>query len=313
LFAFYPGFAISVERFLSEPLGGLLVLLSLLILAHKRIAWAGIVLALAVLARETALLAALATAGIWLLQTVLRFKTDRWRAPGPLYWLPPVVVYLCWQAWLHSAGLGSTVSVAGRGNLLGWPMTGITASASDLLVRISADGVYFLLMMAATLAWAAVVATVFRRADGPYRWIWLAYLALASLLGTAIWNNSPGFLRITTELNLLGMLVYLLVAKVPHRLVVLAWLGCWSLTAGAEAYRLHLIDQARFDAGPLTAPGLSHGPEKENDRLNKAVAAKATRRLRYTSVQWFSSPVPQPFLMRPQPWPRPLKAPGSVP
>jgi hypothetical protein len=82
LFAFYPGFAISVERFLSEPLGGLLVLLSLLILAHKRIAWAGIVLALAVLARETALLAALATAGIWLLQTVLRFKTDRWRAPG---------------------------------------------------------------------------------------------------------------------------------------------------------------------------------------------------------------------------------------
>ncbi|MCW8925391.1 MAG: hypothetical protein OQJ84_03965, partial [Xanthomonadales bacterium] len=68
LLAFYPGLAISVERFLCEPLSLLLLLLSVLSLVKQKFAWGGMFLALAVLGRETALAAALAVAGIWFLQ-----------------------------------------------------------------------------------------------------------------------------------------------------------------------------------------------------------------------------------------------------
>jgi len=245
LLAFYPGFAISVERFLTEPLSCMLLLLSLLSLVHKRVAWAGVALALAVLARETALAAALAVAGIWFLQSVLRIKFDQWKAPGPAYWLPAIITYISWQLWLQDNWSSSALSAAEKGNLLGWPLAGLAVSFRQLVTQISLDNVFFLSMMLAVVGWAIMLAIIFRRSEGPYRWMWLAFLALATLLGPPIWNNSPGFLRTMTELNVLGMLIYLLAVQKPHRLVMTAWLGCWLLTAGAEGYRLHLIERAK--------------------------------------------------------------------
>ena len=249
LLAFYPGFAISVERFLSEPLSFFLLLLSLLSLAHKRVALAGVVLALAVLARETALAAALALAGIWFLQVVLRLKFDQWKAPGPLFWMPALVTYFAWQSWLQHIWAAAAYSAAERGSLLVWPLSGVFNSFLKLVTEISINNVFFLIMMLAVFAWVLMVAFSVRNSTGPYRWLWLAYLALASLLGTAIWDNSPGFLRILTELNLLGMLIYLLAVRIPHKLVTVTWMGFWLLTACAEVYRLHLVDQARIISG----------------------------------------------------------------
>lgn len=249
LLAFYPGFAISVERFLSEPLSCFLLLLSLLSLVYKRVAWGGVILALAVLARETALVAALAMAGIWFLQSILHIRAGQWKAPGAAYWLPAIVVYISWQVWLQDNWSVSALSTAGQGDLLVWPFTGILASLWRLLTDLSPDNMFFLFMMLATSGWIVTIAMKFRASQGPYRWIWLAYLVLATLLGTAIWDNSPGFLRTTTELHVLGMLMYLLTVRTPHRLVLAAWLSCWLLSAGAEAYRLHLVDQARAATG----------------------------------------------------------------
>lgn len=245
LLAFYPGFAISVERFLSEPLSCLMLLLSLLSLIHRRLAWGGVALALAVLARETALAAALAISGIWILQSVLHLKVDRWRAPGPVYWLPAILTYFFWQVWLQDNWSASAFSAAEQGNLLVWPLAGIVAALRELLTEFSLANMFFLLMMLATISWIVMVAFVFRTSQGPYRWIWLAYVALVALLGTAIWNNSFGFLRITTELNVIGMLVYLTGRRTPHRWLLLAWLGCWLLSAGAEGYHMYSINQTR--------------------------------------------------------------------
>jgi hypothetical protein len=249
LLAFYPGFTISVERFLSEPLSFLLLLLSLLSLAHKRIALGGIILALAVLARETALAAALAMAGIWFLQSVLRMKIDQWKAPGPAYWMPAIITYISWQLWLQSIWSESAYSAAEKGHLLVWPFAGIAASFLELITKFSLDNIFFLIMMLAVFTWTLIVGFTFRGSQGVYRWLWLAYFLLTTLLGVAIWDNSPRFLRITTELNLLGMFMYILAKQKPHRFVITAWLGCWLLTAGAEGYRLYLIDQVRIVSG----------------------------------------------------------------
>jgi hypothetical protein len=252
LLAFYPGFAISIERFLTEPFSCLLLLTSVLCLVNKKAALGGVILALAVLARETALAAALAIAGIWFLQTVLRLKFDQWKSPGPVYWMPAIVTYIGWQLWLRETWSASAYSAAEKGNLLGWPLAGLGESFRLLVTRPSADNIYFLMIMLAVIAWAVLLAQLFRRSVGPYRWMWIAFLALATLLGPAIWNNSPGFLRTMTELNVLGMVIYLLAVQKPHRLVVLGWLGCWLMTAGAEAYRLNLIDRAKAISGNKT-------------------------------------------------------------
>ena len=167
LLAFYPGFAISVERFLSEPLSFLLLLLSLLSLDQKRVAWGGVFLALAVLARESALAAALAMAGIWAIQHVSTLKIDRWKAPGPAYWLPAIVTYIFWQSWLLNAWSESPLLEGTRGSFLGWPFAGITTSFWKLITHLSMDNVFFLLMMLATFMWILLIALLIRKTQGP--------------------------------------------------------------------------------------------------------------------------------------------------
>jgi hypothetical protein len=245
LLAFYPGFAISIERFLSEPLSCLLLLLSLLSLSYKKVAWGGVILVLAVLARETALVAALGMAGMWFLQSMLPKKIYHWKAPGPVYWLPAIVTYICWQIWLQDNWSSSTYLMPVQNKILVWPFIGIVTSLERLLSQLSLNNIFFLFMMFMTFLWSVVVALVFRGSQGPYRWIWLAYLAVVTLFGVPIWDNSPSFLRTTTELNVIGLLVYMSTVRSPHRLLLIAWLGCWLLSAGAEGYRLFLIDQAR--------------------------------------------------------------------
>jgi len=245
LLAFYPGFAISIERFLCEPLTSFLIMLSLLCLVHKKLAWGGLLLALAVLAREAALAVALAMAGIWFLQTLLRLPSDRFRAPGPVFWLPAMLTHLCWQWWLQQAWSTSAFAAAEKGKLLVWPLSGLIKSFLQLVSNISIDNLFFLIMMLTVILWVVKVGSVFRKSYGPFRWVWFAYLLLTTLLGTAIWNNSPGFMRITTELNILGLIMVLLVEKKPRRWIVVGWLGCWLMTAGAEGYRLHLIEKAK--------------------------------------------------------------------
>jgi hypothetical protein len=246
LFSFYPGFAISALRFLTEPLSCLLLFTSVLLLVNKKTLWAGLVLALAVLARETALAAALAVAGAWFLQTVFQLKIDRWRAPGPVFWLPPIGVYVAWQWWLMETWSKAAYSPASDGQVLHWPLAGIVTSFRQLVASLNPENAFYLVMMLATFLWTFLVAARFSRAHGPVRWMWLAYLALAMLMGVAIWNNSPGFMRTLTELHLFGLSIYLLAMSSPRRWLVIAWFSCWLLTAGAEAYRLHLIEQTEL-------------------------------------------------------------------
>jgi hypothetical protein len=244
LLAFYPGFAISVERFLSEPMSAALLLSSLLLLTRKHLLMGGIALALAVVARETALVAALAMALAWCTQVVLRRGFSGWRAPGPLFWAPAIAVYFAWQTWLWITWQASVFSTA-TPQTLGWPLIGLVESLKAMLVQFDAMNAYFLCMLLIVLIWTLLVAKSARNSTGPWPWMWLAYLVFATLLGKAIWDNSPGFLRVTTELNLLGMVLYLLSRKIARRWVFATWAGCWLMAAGAEAYRLHLINQVR--------------------------------------------------------------------
>ncbi len=249
LLGMYPGFAISVERFLTEPLSFFLLLSSLLCLVDRRVLAGSLLLAAAVLARETALAVALAMSGIWLLQIFTRPPASHWRAPGPRYWLLPMLTYLGWQYWLGQQYPVGAVATAERGGLLVWPFSGLWESVKILVSNPNVMNLFFALMLTLVVAFTLLVALKFRESNGPYRWIWLAYLGLTSLLGTPIWDNSPGFLRSTTELTLLGLLIYLLVMRSLPRQMMVLWLGAWVLSAGAEAYRIFLIDQARQAVG----------------------------------------------------------------
>ena len=206
LFALYPGFVITLTNDLTEIVAALLLLAALALLRSERTMPAAVALALAVLARETTILAAAASA-------VTRFATARGR-PGR--WLPlalPAAVLALWQMALTARWHETTVGEGGGS--FAPPLVGALAAAwlngerlrpGDALVW-SAAVAFILAMMAIGARALAPTARAHERAA------WLAYAALATVLEANIWANGA-VLRTLTEL---GMLTAVLVLTAPPR------------------------------------------------------------------------------------------------
>lgn len=169
LFALWPGFLVSLTRDLTEPLAAALLLAALLV---RRPWLSALSLSLAVLARETMLLAALAL-------------------PLP-FALLPIIVYATWQTFLWSQW-GQWPALAGWGTLA-WP--------PHLLIQ----GPWIAALLIA--AFAILVLLSFHRSSWPgLKVAWLTYLALALLLSGQVWIEPYAYLRAMTEFYLLGMLL----------------------------------------------------------------------------------------------------------
>jgi hypothetical protein len=97
MFSLYPGFLYVIVRDLTELLAACLLLASLLLVRHRRHVFATVLLVMAVLARESSLLVALAgllvsLAGAW---TGKNRAALRWHT-----WVVPIAVYGAWQLLL---------------------------------------------------------------------------------------------------------------------------------------------------------------------------------------------------------------------
>lgn len=199
LFPAYPGFAITLARDLTEIVASAFLLAALLWLRRGHAVRAAGALSLAVLARETTILLALA-AGI----AALVASPRRLRSWVPL--LAPGLVLVAWQLvllarWHETAASEGATSLAP-------PLVGIMVAAWHDPERFGPI----------TLSvWAAIVAFVFamaavgiralRAARAPHeRWAFYAYLALATILEANIWANGA-VLRAVTELAMLTALL----------------------------------------------------------------------------------------------------------
>ncbi len=200
LFPAYPGFVITLTSDLTEIVAATFVLAALMWLRGGRTVPAAGALSLAVLARETTVLLALA-AGLAALVTSPR-RTRSW---VPL--LAPGLVLVAWQAallarWHETAASEGATALAP-------PLVGILVAAwhdperfGPVTLAVWAAIVTFVLAM------AVIGIRAVRGARATHeRWAFYAYLAFATILEANIWANGA-VLRAVTELAMLtGLLV----------------------------------------------------------------------------------------------------------
>ena len=239
LFAFYPGFSISVARFLTEPLAFLLMLLSLLALLKRRNLLAAVMLSFAVLTRETATLLVAAGFFTWAAQLYWKPSASQSKLfrPTSIYWLLPSFTFLLWQIWLYQQW-GRTFLNSARQSTFGIPGNGIVDSVVYNISNFDPANFLYLLMILILIVYLAYVFPKITKIPDLLSFSFYAYLAFAICVGINIWVASPGFLRVFTELNLIGLLSYLIVHKRIGKALPLGWISIWLITAAAEWYRL---------------------------------------------------------------------------
>jgi hypothetical protein len=231
-FALFPGFLLSLSRDTTEIVAGFFLLAYILSMSRGKPYAAGMALSLAVLGKETALVAA---AG--LLLSVLPARSwpalrDQLRA----HWFPivaPVFVYVLWQAWL--AGNWGIASVSNHTftNNIGWPFGGI----ADLLRRIvppegHVEQVWLLELALIGLFAGVCLAALWRsRAALFVKLTWLLYLGLAVLLTATVWADDWAFLRVLFEVYLFGAVILLGATPALRRWALAAVALSWALLA----------------------------------------------------------------------------------
>ena len=230
LLALYPGFLFSLARDLPEPLEAAWLLGAALAWRSGRCWLAGGLLTLAVLTRETALLAA----GCWLLAALLGTSgplRDRLRRSGPL--LLPLAAGLLWQAAL----LWRWGRLPLRTGLLGLapPLAGPLAFLG-LIARFETPLAWAWLAELPLLAGLGVLTASALRgsaARGGEKLAWGAYGLLGISLTPFIWAEDWAFMRALTGAGLFGGIVLLgsPVARL-RRAGLVGVLAAWGLAAG---------------------------------------------------------------------------------
>ena len=200
------GFVTTLSRDLSEIVECTLVIAGLLAYRRQRFWATGVLLSLAVLTKEPALLAA---AGIGLADLIINRRVSRgtWITAGL-----PLLVYLSWHLWLIAYWGADSLNLGGSNQ--GWPFSGYWNALSWGIWHWHWPWALFCLQL--TVMVAAVLLVPSRtRATVSERWAWALYALLIFSLSTEVWADNHAFVRASSELSLLSAII-LLGAELPR-------------------------------------------------------------------------------------------------
>lgn len=213
----------TMSRDLTEILETTLLAAALLLRSRHRFV-SGWLLALAVLARETALFVAVAIA----LAALIEERGRLGRAAARVWpeVLPPVMVYVAWQSWLWSAW-GVTGSAQGGSATLGLPLAGL---AGELLRHAGPD---HYIEIGFILLFTVAVGLVLREGRAPLlpMLAWVLYTLLLSLTTRIVWVGSAGFFRAFSEACFFGTMLLLSSRLRPARWMLWSSLSAWAIMA----------------------------------------------------------------------------------
>jgi hypothetical protein len=214
--ALYAGFLLTLSSDLTEIVEVCFILASLVLIRRERQRTAAVLLLLAVLAKETALLVAVGA--------LLSYLVAVWRGTSkqsPLLFVLPVAGYLGWQAWLYRNWMMS-LDRAIESNI-GFPMAGFVSYFREMasLHAHHHQGLYFVELCLFLLFMIAVIHACRKTTETLHvRFSWLLYLLLTLSLTRAVWVEDS-FLRALSEVYTLGVII-VLSAPVRLRVVVLS-------------------------------------------------------------------------------------------
>ncbi|MCC6154839.1 MAG: hypothetical protein IT367_13820 [Candidatus Hydrogenedentes bacterium] len=241
-FACYPGFVLTLARDFTEILGASLLITTLWLLRTNR-AKSGIVFGtLAVLARETTMLASAAVTGVAILAALpprflptalrnviprllprnLEDTRDR-AATGPLYsrahllFAIPVFAGVAWQIYLRCNWGHFASADTGTMSL---PFVSFFTSLYDKTSFATGQQIAGFLQMLLVAAFAIAAAFALRSSTAaPHEKLaWLLYAALTCIVSGNVWSEDWSFLRNLWELYVFGAIILMTStsrAKVP--------------------------------------------------------------------------------------------------
>ncbi len=199
----YPGFVLTFSRDLAEILTAAFAVGAIWAITARRNVAGAILLTCAVLTREPALMLAIALAGAWLLEKILR----RERRIAPVVFALPFAVYALWQMFLTSRW-GVSPLQSGAPALAPPFVEFARFFAASAARRYHQQRLYFTecLFLVSTVL---TVVLVWRRTRVPIEWrfAWLGYLALATILPHTFWLEDFGFLRVLADLFVVSALL----------------------------------------------------------------------------------------------------------
>ncbi len=222
--ALYPGFLISLARDLSEVAACSLLLGGIVLARHAHWRCASVIFFLAALTRETTLVvpaALLLVQGTYFLRGLRTKDATRPTVATLVACAWPIVLFLGWQVLLMKVW-GVAPALANRGTLLP-PFVG--------LARFFVDAVQHLYVLDLIQVWllvATIVTTgraLYRAEVPPWEKIaWCLYALLAACLSDQEhWNDQASYLRVTTELFLIGWPILLASKRTLPRVLLGAW------------------------------------------------------------------------------------------
>jgi hypothetical protein len=261
LLAFYPGLLLSLGRDLAEPLAMACALGGVLCARDRRWGWVALLLSLAVLARETTAIFAVALLVVGLMEGLFTERiASRLKRIAPslgpsrrevlggllagpqwpfavLAGLTPLLVALSWQAvlLLH---WGKPGLLAAGGNNLGLPFVGLFEGfvAWRILWPPLLQAMQYL-DVAYLLGLAEVTRRLLRRQlrIGFLALAWAGFLVLTLCLTVFVWDYYWNFLRGALELAMLSLLLLLTASPRLRRSALIATLALWLVTFIASA------------------------------------------------------------------------------
>jgi hypothetical protein len=245
----WPGLLFSTDFDLAEPLEVVLVVAGFLALRRGRSAWASTALSLAVLTRETAVIAVIAVA-FWRVPQLRRRRVST----ADLAWTVPLLVFAGWQL-ICRAVTGQLPLTSDAGANSQAPFTGIVEAWSHWK-RIAEHhpfeaGLHAVeLSVLVLIAVAAIVVVAVRLAkresradeqspDEPWSLGLVLGVAFACCLSVAVWASSSD-LRMFADTYALAALI--LLSRRPSRAVLGAWaLSLTGLAAAVTVYWAQVV------------------------------------------------------------------------
>jgi hypothetical protein len=189
----YLGFLLSYAQDLGHTLE-VLLLFCALILTRRKDVWAAVLLALAILTRETAVILAAAVLAVALFQ-----RWERWAV-----YLIPLAVFAAWQIFVFFFWGG--VPVLTRSESLVFPLGGFLPAFAYTVKVGDFFGVF---MLVSVVGFGTAVLLTIRRSPVSMvvKLAWLIYSAMAVMMSFYVWVKFNGYLRGLAEWYFLGCLI----------------------------------------------------------------------------------------------------------
>lgn len=206
-FSLYPGFTFTLSRDLTEIVASTFFLAGLLFVRRSCHRGSATCLSLAVLARETTLVVSVAM----MVKCAFAPTIAHEKRHHAWYYAVPIVLYAAWRAYLHSTWAGFP-DVRVFGGAIGAPFYGL----ADLWDRAFATPTRLLVVWCMETCMIGVLAL--RGIQVFYRYkdfvaenvALILYTAIGVCLASKYWVEDQTFLRVTTEIFLLGLVGLLL-------------------------------------------------------------------------------------------------------